>query len=127
LTSRPESDGATGTLGGWFGPAVEAAATGPTAYDNRGGIDEWLQHRLRDRECHSVCAEFGTYGPLAVLSALRAENQAHHWGQESPTGVARAKRRLREVFVPASRDWRRAVVRQGLEVARQAIEGCFGE
>jgi hypothetical protein len=151
LTARGENDPATGTLRSWFGPAVEAAGTGPTAYKNRGGIDEWLEDRLADRECYSVCAEFGTYGPLAVLSALRAENQAHHWAKTSerpePDAPARetgslagalgsgwkggtvglAKRRLCEVFAPKERDWRRAVVRQGVAIVRQALEACFAK
>jgi predicted deacylase len=121
LTAHRNDDPATRTLRGWFGAAVEAASTGPTAYDSRGGIDEWLEDRAAGRECYSVCAEFGTYGPLTVLSALRAENQAHHWGDSD----GRAKRRLSEVFGPVDRDWRRAVVRQGVEIVRQAIEACF--
>jgi hypothetical protein len=125
LTAHANGDAATKRLRDWFGEAVESCRTGPTAYDTRGGIDEWLEDRLVDRECHSVCAEFGTYGPLAVLSALRAENQAHHCGGDDP--AATAKQRLREVFAPASRDWRRRVVRAGVEVVRQAIDGCFGK
>jgi hypothetical protein len=151
LTARGENDPATGTLRKWFGQSVEAAGTGPTAYNNRGGIDEWLEDRFADRECYSVCAEFGTYGPLAVLSALRAENQAHHWAETSehpePDGPrdlsktlagasgsgrrgaasARAKRRLCEVFAPEDRDWRRTVVRQGVEIVHQAVEACFAK
>jgi len=123
LTSRGETDPATRKLRDWFGPCVEAADTGPTAYNNRGGIDEWLERRCADRECYSVCAEFGTYGPLAVLSALRAENQAHHYDQST----ARTKRRLCEVFAPASREWRRSVVRQGVDLVRRAIDVCFAK
>ncbi len=121
LTSHAENDVAAESLRVWFGQAVEAAGVGPTAYKNRGGIDEWLEDRLADRPCYSVCAEFGTFGPLTVLSALRAENQAHHFGGP----VERTKRRLCEVFAPANRHWRRSVVRQGMQVVRQAIEACF--
>ena len=123
ITARRDDDPATSALHRWFGAAVEAASTGPTAYDNRGGIDEWLEGRAAGRECYSLCAEFGTYGPMAVLSALRAENQAHHWGG-SPI---ESKARLREVFAPASPEWRRTVVRQGVEIVRQAIDACFGK
>jgi hypothetical protein len=127
LTAGSDADDKTRRLQEWFGPAVEACRSGPTAYDTRGGIDEWLEDRFADRECHSVCAEFGTYGPLKVLSALRAENQAHHWGGDDPKRVRPAKRRLREVFAPASRQWRRRVVRQGVELVRQAVEACFAK
>jgi hypothetical protein len=123
LTSHRDNDPATRTLRNWFGSAVEAASSGPTAYDNRGGIDEWLENQLSDRECYSVCAEFGTYGPVAVLAALRAENQAHHWARSSET----AKSRLREVFGPASPEWRRTVVRHGVDIVRQAVDACFGK
>ncbi|HEY1380223.1 MAG TPA: M14 family metallopeptidase [Gemmataceae bacterium] len=125
LTAHGEADAAAGTLRDWFGPAVEACRTGPTAYATRGSIDEWLEERLAGRECYSVCAEFGTYGPLTVLYALRAENQAHHWCRADSPAPAATKRRLVEVFAPASRDWRRAVVRQGVELVRRAVEVCF--
>ncbi|HEX4588455.1 MAG TPA: DUF2817 domain-containing protein, partial [Gemmataceae bacterium] len=125
LTARPDSDAATGKLRGWFGPTVESCRTGPTAYDTRGGIDEWLEDSLARRECYSLCAEFGTYGPLAVLSALRAENQAHHWGGDDPAILRPAKARLKEVFAPASRDWRRRVVQQGVDLVRKAVDVCF--
>jgi hypothetical protein len=123
LTAHGDDDPVTRTLRDWFGPAVEPASTGPTAYESRGGIDDWLEDRLAGSECYSVCAEFGTYGALAVLSALRAENQAHHWGGP----VEQTKSRLREVFGPASLDWRRQVVRQGVEIVRQAVDACFAK
>ena len=54
ITARRDDAPATSTLRRWFGPAVEAASTGPTAYDNRGGIDEWLEDRAAGRECYSL-------------------------------------------------------------------------
>ena len=42
-----------------------------------------------------LCAEFGTYTGTRVLAALRAENQAHHWGRPGDPSTLRAKRRLR--------------------------------
>src|SRR5205814_213917 len=63
----------------WFGPVVESGRSGPTAYPCRGGIDEWFDARMPDIELWSTCAEFGTAGPIAVLSTLRFENQAYHY------------------------------------------------
>src|SRR5439155_24826700 len=125
LTAHAEGEAPTRTLRHWFGRTVEATRTGPTAYDTRGGIDEWVEDRLSGRDVYSVCAEFGTYGPLAVLSALRAENQAHHWARDNGQSLRAAKGWLCEVFAPASRDWRQAVVRQGVELVRRAVEVCF--
>jgi hypothetical protein len=55
-------------------------------------------------------AEVGTYGSLRTLAALRAENQAHHWGSSDAPKTATAKAHLREVFCPADEGWRRRSV-----------------
>ena len=70
-------------------------------------------------------AEFGTYAPLRVLQALRAENRAHHWGQPNDAGTRRAKRQLRETFAPADEGWRNTTVTRGLDIVRQAFRAGF--
>jgi hypothetical protein len=125
LTGRAEGSSHHSWLRERFGPAVESVQTGATAYENRGGIDEWVEALFADRDCYSICAEFGTYGLFRVLAALRAENQAHHWGRDNPLAREVAKRRLCEVFAPADRGWRRTVVAQGVELVRRAIDVCF--
>jgi hypothetical protein len=125
LTTHPTGSPSADWLRNHFGAAVESVDTGPTAYRSRGGIDEWVESLFADRACYSVCAEFGTYGPLTVLAALRAENRAHHWCPDDSSTLRATKRRLCETFAPASRVWRRSVVAQGVELIRRAAEACF--
>ena len=68
-------------------------------------------------------AEFGTYGHAAMFGALRAENQAHHWGRPGAAINDRARARLREVFCPASAEWRTRVLTAGTGLIERAAAG----
>jgi hypothetical protein len=81
----------------------------------------WLSRRFADREYLFLVAEFGAYGPVNTLAALRAENQAHHWGDPASASYRRAKARLVEAFVPRSPQWRERVLRQALRLIDQAL------
>jgi hypothetical protein len=107
---------------------VEAGAATGIAYETRGDIGSWFRSALAapGRRCDSLCAEFGTYTPLRVIAALRAENQAHHWlGPDHPASD-RARARLREAFAPADRAWRDATVSRALDLIDRAAAGVFG-
>jgi hypothetical protein len=91
------------------------------AYQTRGDLAAWCRAMFPDRTYDLLCAEFGTYPPLSVLAALRAENQAHFWGQPDDPATRWTKRRLLETFVPASPAWRTRVVSQGVELVRRAL------
>jgi hypothetical protein len=109
---------------------VESASTGATpsgrgmpAYEARGDWITWCcREFLRDRHYMGICAEFGTCRVIPVLAALRAENQAHHWGEPHSPSTVRAKARLKEVFVPDDPAWRSATLAQGVEIVQRAIE-----
>ncbi|HEX8201237.1 MAG TPA: M14 family metallopeptidase [Isosphaeraceae bacterium] len=104
--------------------AVERGDPNGISYRARGGLGDWCQAAFPDRHYDLVCAEFGTFGGLAMITALRAENQAHHWGDPADPTVRRAKRRLKDAFIPPDRRWRDAVVTQGLALVRRAIDAC---
>ena len=99
--------------------------TDPTgvAYRTHGGFDVWCAAQLPGRGFVALCAEFGTYGNIAVLGGVRAENRATHWCEPSDPRLRRARDRLRELFCPASPSWRRGVVGQGVELIRKAAAG----
>jgi hypothetical protein len=94
------------------------------AYHARGDLAAWCRAMFPDRTFDLFCAEFGTYAPLRVLAALRAENQAHFWADPNQPNTRWAKTRLREAFVPASLEWRSRTVTQGLELIHRAITAC---
>jgi hypothetical protein len=122
LTTAAEGSPRDRWLREQFGQAVESTAGGPTAYPTRGGLDEWCERRFADRGYVCFCAEFGTYGPVAVLEAVRAENQAHHWSPADAPVRRAVKNRLVEVFAPANPEWRRKVVGDAVEMVRRALE-----
>jgi hypothetical protein len=91
-------------------------------YSARGELGVFCQTMFPDRDYYTVCAEFGTYSALKVLTALRTENQAFHWGQPDHPATRRAKGRLLEVFAPVDREWRQTVLVLGLDLIRRGCE-----
>ena len=111
---------------GWyrsrFDPQRVAAVGGDTPYAARGVMGAWLAHHAGSRHYRFACLEFGTYAPLRVLAALRAENRAHHHSAPDTPAYERAKRELVECFCPAGRVWRRKALGRALEVIEQAVK-----
>ncbi|MCA9110161.1 MAG: DUF2817 domain-containing protein [Planctomycetaceae bacterium] len=101
--------------------ATDAAAG--IAYRASGPLGEWLQHHFSSRNYRFVTAEFGTYEPIRVLAAIRAENRAHHYGTETSQAYQNAKQELTECFCPADPSWRQQVVTSGLDILQQGISG----
>jgi hypothetical protein len=107
-----------------FGPdSFEESDPRGVGYDARGGFGQWCVCRKLAPEYLFACAEFGTYSPIKVLAGLRAENQAHHWSKDSSAGAARVKENLKELFCPASPEWRSAVIEQSLDIVERATLG----
>ena len=91
------------------------------AYDARGTFARWCGRALADRRFLYVCVEIGTATPLAVLSALRRENRAHHWCPVGSGPYVRTKRALLEAFAPSSPRWRQASVAEAMEVFERTL------
>ncbi len=109
-----------------FGPeAHEEGDSRGSAYQARGSLGRWCRAQHFAPEYLLAFAEFGTYGNLRVLAGLRAENQAHYWGQAQDRGTLSAKARLRELFCPASAQWRTRALAQGTELVEKAIGGML--
>jgi hypothetical protein len=106
----------------WFGPdSFEACDSNLTSYHVRGGFDRWCIAQIPDCDYLHLCAEFGTHGLLRVIAGLRAENQAHHWGKPGDSATVRAKERLKELFCPASPEWRSRALETGVGLIQSAI------
>ena len=93
------------------------------AYMPTGTLGQWLQHHYADRDYRFVTAEFGTYGPIRILAALRAENRAHHFGNLQSQNYQNAKLELIECFCPADTSWRQQAITAGLKIIRQSVNG----
>ncbi len=92
-----------------------------TQYQTRGGLGTWFRQQANPRDYTYFCAEFGTYPGLAVVRGLRAENQAHHWGEPSSQETKQVKQQLSELFCPAADSWRASALQQGVELIDQAL------
>jgi hypothetical protein len=98
------------------------AGQGGTAYQVSGMFGRWMQHHFSARDYRFVGAEFGTYGVLRVLAALRAENRAHHYCAAGAAAYTRAKQELRECFCPASAQWRKQALAAALHIVDQGAQ-----
>ncbi len=104
---------------GTYALLLDNGITDAQSYISRGSFGHWCGGHFTDRHYHFATAEFGTYGPMRVLLALRAENRAHHWG-DGAAGYQWAKQQLVEAFAPASEAWRERVVCGALRLIRTA-------
>ena len=104
------------------GVVIEPQESPGGYYLSRGGLGGWCKARFADRQYLLLVAEFGSYPPLHVLSALRNENQAYHSCVDGDPAILRAKRRLSEVFCPRSETWRQRCIEQAVELVAAGIK-----
>jgi hypothetical protein len=121
LVDHPAGSPGAERLRAAFGETVQPWAKGGVSYTIRGGLGTWCKARLPRVEYDVLVAEFGTFGILRVIAALRAENRAHHWGRPDDRTTLAAKAELLEVFAPRDATWRRAVVTEGVALFDRAI------
>ncbi len=122
LVDHPSDSEAFARLATRFGQDRVQPRVGDDApYAIQGGLGAWCQERFPTLRYDVLTAEFGTYGPITVLRALRDENRAHHWGQPDASTTVRAKDRLREAFVPKDTRWRTSVLEQSVELVGRAL------
>jgi predicted deacylase len=102
-----------------FADMVRKVKTFTHPYEIRGGFGPWLRALFPGCQYHFATAEFGTYSPLRVISALADELRWHgELGTEEPDHPSRCK--LADTFVPPSRSWRTKALRTGVRLADRA-------
>lgn len=123
LLDAPVTAAQRARLDRWYGPGnYEEDDPRGVGYLPRGSFGPWCVAQGLAPDYLYMVAEFGTHGPVVMLGAMRAENQAHHWGQ--PTGAhAWARARLRDVFCPPSLAWRSRALATGVGLAERALAG----
>ncbi len=88
-----------------------------------GELGAWAQSLLPGVSYTFATAVFGAQRAVNLVRALRAENQAHHWGAPLADHFW-AKRALREAFAPSSPTWRAKALGEGLAICRRAMEAA---
>ena len=108
-----------------FGPRVECVKGSKRAYVTSGSMENGLSRALPRAQEYFLTQEFGTYGPLRVLYALREENRWHRYGKGTLDHPA--KRRIKEAFGPDDERWRKKVLSRGQALVTQAMGVLFKE
>jgi len=99
---------------------VECASENRTAYTARGSFGPWMKQVLFPQARYRyAAAEFGTYRPVRVLHALVDELRTHFSCQPNDGRYRRAKKLIRETFVPESVSWRQTASSRGIELCQQ--------
>jgi predicted deacylase len=124
LGEHPVGTQAHARLVAAFGDETVVPSQPPAAV--RGAFLPWMARQAARARFDGITVEIGTVGPLSLLTALREENRSwHHDDPGSPT-AARARERLAEALVPASRRWRDRVVPLGVRLAQRALRFGLG-
>lgn len=104
--------------------ATRVKAKDTQAFPERGVLMRYMAEQLGPDRYHGLVAEFGTYSPMRVLGALRAERRAHLYCHLESAPYESAKRELMEVFCPRSPAWRTSVLSKALMIIDQALAAC---
>jgi len=92
------------------------------AYDALGAWSRWCKRELHNKAYLYLCVEIGTVNPIKLFSALRRENQAHHWADNNSREYGQTKQALRNVFAPRSAQWQQKAIAQGMDVFERALD-----
>jgi hypothetical protein len=104
-----------------WGDAMKSTASGDSVSAAVcGSMDVAVAEALADRELTLACAEFGTYDPIRVFWALRADNWLHAHGDPESERGRRISAELLEVFRPADPAWMRSVLQVGADLTLRA-------
>ena len=104
-----------------FGPGLRVWAAGTKdGYDMRGGMLAELARRFARPRFDGLTVEFGTASDLAILRALRLENQLHFHGRGDAAPDHPAKLAMRRVFAPLDEGWQRRALSLTSEIGAKA-------
>lgn len=108
----------------WWGKDITSVHTGTShSIPMSGPIQMAIYEECEQARYTGICLEFGTCPLSEMVMALRADHWLHRQDQ-APDALARQIRAgLREAFCPDNPSWRDSVWQQGLEAARQALQG----
>jgi hypothetical protein len=111
----------------WWGPQVTSIYDGSSASALLSGL-MWVSayQEAPQAEYTGIALEFGTLPLRQVVDALRADQWLENH-PETPSAQRDAiKRQVRDAFYTDTDEWKRRIVEQGLEAARQAVAGLGG-
>lgn len=111
----------------WWGAEVTSIYDGSASAAPVTGMMALAAHdECPQAEYTGIALEFGTVPLLAVIDALRADQWLELHPEAEPALGARIKQQVRDAFYIDDEAWKRQVLAQSFEAARQAVEGLAG-
>jgi hypothetical protein len=120
--AMPDSDRYRCSALTWPGFIRSAASGESVATPLEGLLDGGIERAL-PAGCRLAFGfpEFGTYEPMRMIRAIRADTWLHAYGDPSDPLGREIRNEVLEVFSPASPEWRRRVVATGARLADLAL------
>lgn len=111
----------------WWGPFVTALHDGSSSSPPLNGT-MWhaAYQECPQAEYTGIALEFGTVPHAQTVHALRADHWAAAHPEASPAQRGAARAAMHEAFFVDTIEWKRAVIAQAAEAARQAVDGLAG-
>jgi hypothetical protein len=108
----------------WWGPDITSVDTGTSqSVPLSGPIQMAIYEECPQAQYTGICLEFGTLPLAQMIQAMRAD----HWLALHPEAPPEQQRAIRtdmlQAFNPPSPAWQEQVWQQGLQAARQAVQG----
>jgi len=112
----------------WWGPDITSVDTGTSqSVPLSGPIQMALYEECAHARYTGICLEFGTLPLAQMVLAMRADHWLALHPEATPELHASIREGMRLAFNPPSPDWQAQVWLQGLEAARQAIQGLSAD
>lgn len=106
----------------WWGDTVRSTQAGDSVSAHvTGSLDSSLPALLPHSEVTMATLEFGTYSPVEVFQALRADNWLHIHGDPLGPEAAAIKTDIRCAFYPDRDDWKEMVWQRAEYVVGRAV------
>ena len=108
----------------WWGDGVTSIYDGSSSSALLTGL-MWsaAYEECPQAEYTGIALEYGTVPTLEVITALRADHWLHQHPEAPAETRAAIKREVRDAFYTDTPAWKRQVVEQGVEAARQGLAG----
>ncbi len=108
----------------WWGPAITSVETGTSkSVPLSGPIQMAIYQECPAAQYTGICLEFGTVPLAQMILAMRADHWLALHPEAPPELRASIREGMRQAFAPPSVGWQAQVWAQGLEAARQAVQG----
>ena len=106
----------------WTTPITSPHAGDAVSPPVNGPLKRGFERLLPNTEVIAASLEFGTYPPIKVLWALRAENYLHHQNGLTRSDAAKIKADLKRMFYPQEETWKQAVWQQGSAMVLETLD-----